>query len=206
MASSEATMSLHVVVHNLVGKEVQLEIPRSCAVKDLKALVREKWGLPSAAQHMLAETTMLENDWLLQRFCDEVPQGETLKILCVFSLPYEGDIQQASRAGDRDSVRFLMRERDKDRGTEPFPATLKLLMQPQKRFQKGWSFISEALTERGYTNEEVSAALQTLTDCTRIDDFSYIDVLHHLELNIRKIQVNEVHLATWMKGVSIFQH
>mmetsp|Transcript_8490 Transcript_8490/g.14715 ORF Transcript_8490/g.14715 Transcript_8490/m.14715 type:complete len:198 (-) Transcript_8490:40-633(-) len=194
MAASESEPVLHVIVQNLVGKEVELEIPHSRTVRDLKALVDEKWGLPLAAQQMMVGTTVLENGWPVTKLCDEVPDGEQLRVLCVFSLPYDGDIQLASRAGDRDAVRLLIKERDKDRGKQQVPAILKLLMFPRLRHQRGWPSISAALTERGYTEEEVVAALETSSD-----NCSYSEVLQHLELNIRKIPDSDVPFLSWWR-------
>ena len=65
-----------------------------------------------------------------------------------------------------------------------------------RRFElfKGWPRIAEALVDRGYTVEEVDAAIASMPE-----QHCYREVKEHLELSLRKIRDEEVPLLTWWR-------
>mmetsp|Transcript_28804 Transcript_28804/g.82483 ORF Transcript_28804/g.82483 Transcript_28804/m.82483 type:complete len:199 (+) Transcript_28804:83-679(+) len=198
MAASEqaSQASMQVVVQNLAGKELALELQQTETVRQLKASVQEHWDMPLLCQQMLLGGTVLSNASTLGDYCAEIPPGGQLRVLCVYSLPHDGDVNKAALAQDREAVRLLMRERDKDKEHTHCPAQLSLLVTPWLGVWKHWPRICEALLDRGYRQEEIDAALPHMPQ-----PYCYRDVLKHLELS-RRISNDDVpSLQWWRKSV-----
>jgi len=184
--------TLHIVVQNLVGEKLEAEFEPDQTVRHLKAYVSEHWGLPIICQQVLVGTSIPADDSKLRELFVDVAPYETLSVLSIYSLPYEGSIEKAQAAGDREAIRVLMLERDRGRSAS-VPPSLALIVQPGLRRRVGWTRIGEALIERGYTSDEVGAALQQMPQC------HYQQVLEHLELSCRVIESNEAELLQWWR-------
>jgi len=185
---------VRVVVQSFAGKELELEVQPAQTVKQMKASVQQHWSMPAVCQQMLVGTTVLADLTAIGEYCADVPPGDRLRVLCIYSLPYDGDVHKASLAGDRDAVRALMTQRDKDREQTACPAIIMLIINRSLRSRKGWPRIGEALLQRGYAPEAVDAALQQMPH-----EYCYLDVLEHLELSLGKIKDNKVPLLQWWK-------
>eukprot|EP00747_Dinoflagellata_sp_TGD_P223088 gnl/TRDRNA2_/TRDRNA2_94729_c0_seq2.p1 gnl/TRDRNA2_/TRDRNA2_94729_c0~~gnl/TRDRNA2_/TRDRNA2_94729_c0_seq2.p1 ORF type:complete len:221 (+),score=32.92 gnl/TRDRNA2_/TRDRNA2_94729_c0_seq2:58-663(+) len=186
--------TIRVIVQNLGGKQLELQVLADQSVRELKELVLTHWGFPVVCQQLMIGANVLPNTSSLAEHCGAVPGENPTSILCVYSMPHEGSIEKAAAAGDREAVRALMQERDKDRAKEPLPAILCLCINRANGRRKGWPRIAEALVDRGYTLEEVDAAIAMMPD-----QHCYNDVIYQLESSCRKIKDKDVPLLTWWK-------
>eukprot|EP00931_Biecheleriopsis_adriatica_P025718 TRINITY_DN15716_c0_g1_i2.p1 TRINITY_DN15716_c0_g1~~TRINITY_DN15716_c0_g1_i2.p1 ORF type:complete len:198 (-),score=28.92 TRINITY_DN15716_c0_g1_i2:287-880(-) len=185
--------SIKVIVMNLAGKELHIEVDHGSTAKSVKAAIADSWSLPLAFQKLLIEAEVVDGEVVVSDLAEDsgIPDGEPLRMLCVYSLPYDGDINKAAAAGDREAIRALMQERDKDRAV---PAVITLIVNPKLRTVLGWPRISEALIERGYTREEVDAAIAMMPE-----RYSYNNVLEHLESALRVISDSDVPSLKWWR-------
>eukprot|EP00427_Karlodinium_veneficum_P040783 CAMPEP_0169268100 /NCGR_PEP_ID=MMETSP1016-20121227/47584_1 /TAXON_ID=342587 /ORGANISM="Karlodinium micrum, Strain CCMP2283" /LENGTH=166 /DNA_ID=CAMNT_0009352717 /DNA_START=1 /DNA_END=497 /DNA_ORIENTATION=- len=165
---------------NLSGKELTIEVDPGSTAKELKAAILDSWGFPVIFQKFLIETEVIDDAVVIATLVEGLPEGEPLRVLCIYSKPYDGDINKAAAAGDREAIRALMQERDKGREQLAVPALITLILNRRFETMKGWPRTFEALIERGYTQGEVDAAIAILPE-----RYSYQDVLQHLQLNTR---------------------
>eukprot|EP00928_Gymnodinium_smaydae_P067480 TRINITY_DN5045_c0_g2_i1.p1 TRINITY_DN5045_c0_g2~~TRINITY_DN5045_c0_g2_i1.p1 ORF type:complete len:234 (+),score=54.74 TRINITY_DN5045_c0_g2_i1:79-702(+) len=192
---------ISLLIQDLAGNELELEVAAGTSVRELKLLIAENWsGMPFACQQLMLEMEVLEDASELPMGAGaageegdcQSPSGEPLRILCLYCLPYEGSIEKAAAANDRAAVRTLLTERDKGRDAR-VPAFLQAHFNRAVQQDRRWPRRGEALVERGYTQEEVDEALRQLPEA------SYAVTLKYLEDNVRSIPSHDVPFLKWWR-------
>eukprot|EP00929_Paragymnodinium_shiwhaense_P002271 TRINITY_DN102488_c0_g1_i1.p1 TRINITY_DN102488_c0_g1~~TRINITY_DN102488_c0_g1_i1.p1 ORF type:complete len:264 (-),score=33.38 TRINITY_DN102488_c0_g1_i1:242-946(-) len=160
---------LPVTVRNLSGESAHVTISATATVRELKQRMEREWlvgigwqmlmlnGMPlEDANTPLAEAASTHNcAW---------SADDPLSLTIIVAMPYGGDIMQAIQAQDRDAVRAILTERDKDIHLPTNPAyrgiyKIMLLTKPALKHWLGWGPMEVALTEYGWELPDIKEAV-----------------------------------------------
>merc|ERR1740121_76332 len=152
--------------------------------------------MPPRVQRLIRGTVVMEGGQNIAEHCVGLRDGEPLAVMFVYVPPFNGDIQQAAAAQDRDAVRMLIQFRDKDRA-QRVPAGLQILMHPFLRDQRSWPKINDALVDIGYSREQANSARAASPCDAGVAGPTYNEVLAQLESTVGAPTYEPGYLKWW---------
>eukprot|EP00929_Paragymnodinium_shiwhaense_P110711 TRINITY_DN7790_c0_g1_i6.p1 TRINITY_DN7790_c0_g1~~TRINITY_DN7790_c0_g1_i6.p1 ORF type:complete len:193 (+),score=20.07 TRINITY_DN7790_c0_g1_i6:104-682(+) len=154
---------LPVTVETLSGESADVSISASATVHELKKRMKTEWQVNPIMQTFLFNGVPLEDastplvDAVAMYGC-EWTVDDPLNLTLIVSLPYGGDLMEATKAHDRPAIRVIMTERDKFK--PPMSYQTRMCWNKGLRTRAGWTGIELALVEDGWQLPDVQTAVQ----------------------------------------------